>query len=63
MSKLRTRHSWGQLPGCTVGHVDDGRGSLVHHHLVLVPQTALDEVEQWAVVTEYMKTEYILLTS
>lgn len=29
----------------------DGRGRLVHHHLVLVPQAALDEVKQRAVVT------------
>lgn len=57
VSKVLTRHSRGQLPGCTVGHVDNGRGSLIHHHLILVPQAALDEVKQGAVVTEN-KTEY-----
>lgn len=29
----------------------DGRGRLIHHHLILVPQAALDEVKQRAVVT------------
>lgn len=46
-----TGHSRCQLPGCAVGHVHNGGGSLVHHHLVLVPQAALDEVKQGAVVT------------
>lgn len=58
VSKLLTRHSRGQLPGCTVGHMDDGRSSLIHDHLILVPQAALNEVKQGAVVTGIIKTEY-----
>lgn len=37
--------------------MDNGGGGLVHHHLVLVPQAALNEVEQRAVVTERTKAE------
>lgn len=54
---VRTRHSGSQLPGGAVGHVDNGRRSLVHHHLVLVPQAALDEVKQGAVVTDGTETK------
>lgn len=50
-----TRHSRGQLPGSAVGHMDNGRGSLIHHHLVFVPQAALNEVEQGTVMTEKIK--------
>ena len=46
-----TRHSGGQLSGGAVWHVDDGRGRFVNHHLVFVPQAALDEVKQGAVVS------------
>lgn len=46
-----TWNSRRQLSGRAVGHVHNGRGSLVHHHLILVPQAALNEVKQGAVVT------------
>lgn len=46
-----TGHGRGQLPGGAVWHVNDGGGRFVHHHLVLVPQAALDEVKQGAVVS------------
>lgn len=54
---MLTRHSGSQLPGSAVGHMDNGRGSLIHHHLILVPQAALNEVKQGAVMTESVKTE------
>lgn len=48
---MLTWNSRRQLSGRAVGHVHNGRGSLVHHHLILVPQAALNEVKQGAVVT------------
>lgn len=47
----RTRHSRGELSGGAVGHVDDGWGCFIHHHLMLIPQTALYEVKQRAVMS------------
>lgn len=55
-----TRHGRGQLPGSAVGHMDDGRGSFIHHHLVLVPQAALNEVKQRTVMTENKKTKNVV---
>lgn len=52
-----TGYSRSQLPGSAVGHVDDGRRSLVHHHLVLIPQATLNEVKQRAVVADGRETE------
>lgn len=52
-----TGYSGSQLPGSAVGHVDDGRCSLVHHHLVLIPQAALNEVKQRAVMADGTETE------
>lgn len=37
--------------------MDDGRRSLVHHHLILIPQAALDEVKQRAVMPDGTETE------
>lgn len=36
-----------QLPRCAVWQVDDCRSSFINNHFVLIPQTALDEVEEW----------------
>lgn len=55
--RVLTGHSGSQFPGGAVWHVDDGRRRLVHHHLVLVPQAALDEVKQRAVVADGTETE------
>lgn len=58
-----TWNSRRQLSGRAVGHVHNGRGSLVHHHLILVPQAALNEVKQGAVVTIQKKEKEKKLTS
>lgn len=52
-----TGYSGSQLPGSAVGHVDNGRRSLVHHHLVLIPQAALDEVKQRTVMADGTETK------
>lgn len=53
---IETWHGGGQLSGGAVGHMDDGGRGFIHHHLILVPQAALDEVEQRAVVTAHKNT-------
>lgn len=63
-----TRDGGCQLTGGTVGHVDNGGGSFVNHHLMFVSQAALDEVKQWAVVPvkatyKTINTLYIYLFS
>lgn len=45
-----TGHSRSQLTSGTVGHVDDGGSCFINHHLMFIPQAALNEVKQRAIV-------------
>lgn len=49
--ELEHRDGWCEVPGRRLPEGDDGVGSLVDHHLGLVPQHRLEEVKEAAVST------------